>query len=174
MKEFYYQDEIRVSLFNLDHEAVPYHFHQTVSDMIFCSAGMIRIELPELGKLFTVPKGKAFQIPSQVKHRFANGAPEGEKSRYVLVQLGNFDIEFVKDTQEMQALLFDTLLQSADNTQVYIEDRKQDILGLARRFAQNRPEELTEEENSDVIEALEYFARYGVESVYPLMPEEIA
>ncbi|UTM59263.1 cupin domain-containing protein [Photobacterium sp. CCB-ST2H9] len=173
MKEFYYQDGIRVSLFNLDHEAVPYHFHQSVSDMIYCSKGTIRIELPELEKLFIVPQGKVFQIPAQVKHRFANGAPEGVASRYVLMQLGHFDIEFVKDTRAMQALLSETGPQNGDEKPVYIEDRKADILALADHFTQHKPEVLTDEENRDVVTALRYFAEQGIAAIYPLMPEEI-
>ena len=70
MKEFYYEDGIRVSLFNLDHD-VSFHFHQSVSDMIYCSKGSINIELPEL-KHHNVEYGNVFQIPPNVKHRFAN------------------------------------------------------------------------------------------------------
>ncbi|WP_158715664.1 cupin domain-containing protein, partial [Streptomyces sp. NRRL S-481] len=95
MKEFYYQDGLRVSLFNLDHEAVPYHFHNEVSDMVYCSRGQIAIELPEAGEVYTVLPGQVFQVPRTNKHRFVNGAPVGTPSRYVLLQIGTFDINFV-------------------------------------------------------------------------------
>ncbi|WP_234498072.1 cupin domain-containing protein [Vibrio maritimus] len=166
MKEFYYENGIRVSLFNLDHEAVPFHFHQSVSDMIFCSKGTIQIELPEKKKVYTVAQGNVFQIPSRTKHRFANGEQHGRQSRYVLMQLGSFDIEFEQDTESMQALLPSAKPKHESKTPIYIENRKADIQALASRFAKNRPEALTEEENRDVVMALEYFAAKGVESVY--------
>ncbi|GAA3230838.1 hypothetical protein GCM10020256_44840 [Streptomyces thermocoprophilus] len=63
MKEFHYEDGLRVSLFNLDHKAVPYHFHNEVSDLMYCSRGVITVELPDSGEVFTVRPGEMFQVP---------------------------------------------------------------------------------------------------------------
>ncbi|GIB59863.1 MULTISPECIES: cupin domain-containing protein [Vibrionaceae] len=167
MKEFYYENGIRVSLFNLDHKAVPFHFHQTVSDMIYCSKGSIKIELPEIGGLYKVATGNVFQIPPRVKHRFANGEENGQASRYVLLQLGCFDIEFLDDTSSLQDMLKETELKLDSSTPVYIENRKDEILTLANKFSRNKPDVLTNEENNDVVEALKLFASEGITSPYP-------
>lgn len=167
MKEFYYKDGIRVSLFNLDHKAVPFHYHQTVSDIILCSKGLIEVELPEQKKKYSVHEGEVFQIPCRTKHRFANGAQPGRLSRYVLMQIGNFDIDFIKDSKSMQALLNGIFPEVVSKAPVYIEDRKEDIMRLAKLFAESKPEELTDEENNDVIMALRLFASKGIESEFP-------
>lgn len=101
MKEFHYQDGLRVSLFNLDHKAVPYHFHNEVSDMMYCSRGQITIELPDTDEVFTVHPDQVFQVPHPSKHRFVNGAPVGTPSRYVLLQIGDFDINFVPAAKDI-------------------------------------------------------------------------
>ncbi|OCQ19189.1 hypothetical protein A7985_20870 [Pseudoalteromonas luteoviolacea] len=167
MKEFYYENGIRVSLFNLDHRAVPYHFHQSVSDMIYCAKGAINIELPDKHQIYHVPLGEVFQIPSKLKHRFANAMEPGMPSRYVLMQLGEFDIEFVKNNKKMDALLEGATHFDYQQTDVYIENRKQDILALVEQFAANKPEVLDEEELNDVLTALKLFATQGVEARFP-------
>ncbi|MFV0573968.1 MAG: cupin domain-containing protein [Vibrio sp.] len=173
MKEFYYEDGIRVSLFNLDHEAVSFHFHKTVSDMIYCSEGSINIELPEIKKLYNVKSGNVFQIPPNIKHRFANGEEKGRLSRYILLQIGTFDIEFMKNTTELQSMLKKTILESNASTKIYIENRKENILALANKFSCNKPEVLTTKENQDVITALRIFAKDGVETPYPISEEKL-
>lgn len=167
MKEFYYENGIRVSLFNLDHRAVPYHFHQSVCDMIYCAKGAINIELPDRQQIYHVPVGKVFQIPSKLKHRFANAMEPGKASRYVLMQLGEFNIEFVKNNKKMDAQLVGATHFDYQPTDVYIEDRKADILALVEHFSQNKPEVLDDEELSDVLTALKAFATQGIETQYP-------
>lgn len=167
MKEFYYENGIRVSLFNLDHRAVPFHFHQMVADMIYCSKGSIRIELPELGKLYKVNTGNIFQTPPRVKHRFVNGEERGQTSRYILLQLGNFDIEFLGDTLSLQNMLEETEPDLDSPTPVYIENRRDAILALANELSRNKPDALTTEEKNDVVEALKSFASKGISASYP-------
>ena len=167
MKEFHYQDGLRVSLFNLDHKAVPYHFHREVSDMMYCSRGQITIELPDTGEVFTVQPGEVFQVPSPSRHRFVNGAPVGTLSRYVLLQIGEFDINFVPAAQELAERFAGRAKTLVTNGSVYIENRKDDITELADRFERVKPEELTAEEQRDVVEALRSFAARGTETEHP-------
>lgn len=167
MKEFHYQDGLRVSLFNLDHKAVPYHFHNEVSDMMYCSQGRISIELPDTDEVFTVDPGEVFQVPNPSKHRFVNGAPVGTPSRYVLLQIGSFDINFVPSAKEIAGKFAERPATQVTDGTVYIEDRKTDILKLADHFEENRPEVLTPQEQSDVVAALRCFASRGLESAHP-------
>jgi len=167
MKEFYYQNDLRVSLFNLDHKSVPFHFHNEVSDMMYCSRGQITIELPEDGEVFTVLPGQVFQVPRTKKHRFTNGAPVGTPSRYVLLQIGTFDINFVPAAEELAGKIADRTATHVADAGVYIENRKADILELADRFAAEKPEALTAQEQTDVVEALRCFVDRGITSEHP-------
>lgn len=166
MKEFYYQDGLRVSLFNLDHRAVPYHYHSEVSDMMYCSQGKITIELPETDEVFGVDPGQVFQVPHPSKHRFVNGAPVGTLSRYVLLQIGTFDINFVP-AKEIGEPFEGRAATGIADASVYIEDRKGDISDLADRFERTRPDGLDAEEQADVVAALRCFASRGLESAHP-------
>ncbi|MFE2266159.1 cupin domain-containing protein [Streptomyces griseosporeus] len=167
MKEFHYQDGLRVSLFNLDHKAVPYHYHSEVSDLMYCSRGSITIELPDSGEVFTVQPGEVFQVPSPSRHRFVNGAPVGTPSRYVLLQIGVFDINFVPEAKRIAEQFAGREKTAVTDGAVYIEDRREDIARLAERFARTRPAELTEEEQADVVEALRCFASRGIGADHP-------
>lgn len=167
MKEFYYQDGLRVSLFNLDHKAVPYHFHNSVSDMMYCARGQIRVELPDTGDVVTVRPGQVFQVPNPSRHRFVNGAPAGTPSRYVLLQIGEFDINFVPPAEEIGGEFAGSGTAHAADGAVYIQDRKDDIIGLAEQFEREKPEVLTAEERSDVVTALRCLASRGVGTAHP-------
>jgi uncharacterized protein YaiE (UPF0345 family) len=167
MKEFHYQDGLRVSLFNLDHKAVPYHFHNEVSDMMYCSKGQITIELPDADEMYTVDPGQVFQVPYPNRHRFVNGAPVGTASRYVLLQIGDFDINFVPDAKEIAGKFADRTATRVTDGTVHIQDRKSDIIKLADHFEQEKPEVLDQEEQADVVAALRCFASRGVESTHP-------
>ncbi|MFS8198901.1 cupin domain-containing protein [Streptomyces sp. CWNU-52B] len=167
MKEFYYQDGLRVSVFNLDHEAVPYHFHNEVSDMVYCSLGQISIELPEAGEVFTVLPGEVFQVPRTNKHRFVNGAPVGTPSRYVLLQIGTFDINFVPPAEGLAGKIADSTVTHVADADVYVEDRKAEIIKLADHFASEKPEVLTTDEQADVVRALRCFVDRGIPAEHP-------
>ncbi len=167
MKEFHYQDGLRVSLFNLDHKAVPYHFHNEVSDMMYCCRGQITIELPDADEMFTVAPGEVFQVVHPNRHRFVNGAPVGTPSRYVLLQIGDFDINFVPDAKSIAVTFADRAATQVTGGTVYIQDRKSDIVELADRFEREKPEVLDPEEQADVVAALRCFASRGLESVHP-------
>ncbi|WP_224388960.1 hypothetical protein [Pseudonocardia sp. ICBG1293] len=159
MKEFHYQDGLRVSLFNVDDKAVPFHFHNCVTDLMYCSRGAIRIELPDLGEVFAVPH--------PTRHRFVNGAPSGTESRYVLLQIGEFDITFLPDADGIAEQLNGRAATPITDSAVYIETRKIDIAALADRFAAERPDVLTHAERDDVVTALRAFAGQGTESAHP-------
>ncbi|MEU5282260.1 cupin domain-containing protein [Streptomyces asoensis] len=167
MKEFYYQNGLRVSVFNLDHKSVPFHFHNEVSDMVYCSRGQIAIELPDDGEVFTVLPGQVFQVPRTKKHRFVNGAPVGTPSRYVLLQIGTFNINFVPHAEELAGKVAGRTAMHVADADVYIENRKADILELARHFASEKPETLTAEEQTDVVEALRCFVDRGIATEHP-------
>lgn len=167
MKEFYYQDGIRVSLFNLDHKSIPFHKHDEVSDIMYCAKGSVNIELPDLEQKINVQKGDYFQIPVGTRHRFTNGEPQGVGSRYILMQLGDFNIDFERDHAALEKSLQHVATQMKARSRVYIKDRQQDIASLSAFFSANKPDELTEEEVSDVVRALTTFANIGIEGAYP-------
>jgi uncharacterized protein YaiE (UPF0345 family) len=167
MKEFYDQDGLRVSVFNLDHKSVPYHFHNEVSDMMYCARGQITIELPDTGEVFTVHPGQVLQVPNPSKHRFVNGAPVGTLSRYVLLQIGTFDINFIPAAKQIAGQFAGRATTHVTDGVVYIQDRKDDIVKLADRFEREKPEVLTSEEQADVVEALRFLASRGLETVHP-------
>jgi uncharacterized protein YaiE (UPF0345 family) len=167
MKEFYYQDGLRVSVFNLDHKAVPYHFHSDVSDMMYCSRGQITIELLDTDEMFTVHPGQVFQVPNPSKHRFVNGAPVGTFSRYVLLQIGTFDIKFVPAAKELAGRFADRAATHVTDGVVYIENRRDDIIKLADHFEGEKPEALTSQEQADVVKALRRFVSRGLETAHP-------
>lgn len=167
MKEFHYQDGLRVSLFNLDHKAVPYHFHNEVSDMMYCSKGQITIELPDADEMYAVAPGEVFQVPHPNRHRFVNGAPVGTPSRYVLLQIGEFDINFVPDAKIIAGKFADREATHVADGTVHIQDRKSDIVELADHFEREKPEVLDAEEQADVVAALRCFASRGLETAHP-------
>jgi uncharacterized protein YaiE (UPF0345 family) len=167
MKEFYYQDGLRVSVFNLDHKAVPFHFHNAVSDMMYCSQGRIVIELPDTDEAFTVEPGEVFQVPNPSRHRFGNAAPVGTLSRYVLLQIGTFDINFVPAAKELAEQFVDRTRTEVRDGTVYIADRRADIVKLADHFEQEKPEVLTPQEQADVVAALRCFVSRGIETEHP-------
>lgn len=168
MKEFHYEDGLRVSLFNLDHESVPFHFHREVSDMMYCARGRITIELPDSGRVVGVEPDQVFQVPSPARHRFVNGAPPGTLSRYVLLQIGSFDITFIDDGE--QPSLPEPAASEGENGVVgvvYIEDRRDDIRSLADRFERERPGPLNAQEQADVVSALRALASRGRAQAHP-------
>jgi hypothetical protein len=167
MKEFYYEDGLRVSVFNLDHKSIPYHWHSEVSDMVYCARGQITIELPDAGESYKLDPGQVYQVPSQNKHRFVNSAPLGTAARYVLLQIGIFDINFVPAAKELADKFAGKAATPVPNGVVYICERKNDILELAGRFEQQKPGVLTPEERDDVVRALRLLASNGVQSEPP-------
>ncbi|MCL1479935.1 cupin domain-containing protein [Marinobacter sp. M3C] len=169
MKEFYYQKGIRVSVFNLDHKSVPFHKHDRVSDIMYCSKGSIVIELPDLQRRVKVQRGGIFQIPIGTLHRFSNGESAGKESRYALMQLGDFNIQFKRNHAELQSELNQFPIDTSSCSVVFIENRKPDIVRLADEFEENKPEMLSDEETRDVVMALRSFAMNGKETPYPLV-----
>jgi|26BtaG_2_1085354.scaffolds.fasta_scaffold02719_4 hypothetical protein len=169
MKEFYYQNGIRVSVFNLDHKSVPFHKHERVSDIMYCSKGSILIDLPDLQRRVKVQQGGIFQIPVGTRHRFSNSEKNGIESRYVLMQLGDFNIQFERNHAELQSELNQVPVDTYSCSVVFIENRKPDIVLLADEFEESKPQTLSDEEARDVVVALRAFAMNGKESPYPLV-----
>lgn len=167
MKEFHYKDGLRVSVFNLDHKSVPYHFHNEVSDMVYCARGQITIELPDTSESFKIDPGQVFQVPNPSKHRFVNSAPVGTAARYVLLQIGTFDINFIPAAKEVAGQFAGRTAIHVPNGAVYIQDRKDDIFALAARFERDKPEALTVEERDDVVKALRFLASNGRPAMHP-------
>ncbi len=162
MKEFYYQDGLRVGVFNLDHKAIPYHWHSEVSDMVFCARGQITIELPDSHASYKIDPGEVFQVPCPSKHRFVNSAPPGTMARYVLFQIGTFDINFIPAAKEIAGQFARVTPIAARSAVVYIRDRRHEIFALAHKFERVRPEALTADEAADVVRALRLLATMGV------------
>jgi hypothetical protein len=93
-REFHVRDDIRVCVYELDATSLPYHQHTHISDLTCCVYGAIRLEIPALGVDRTLPFGELVQVPSGQRHRCTNANPKNGNSRYVLMQVGEFDITF--------------------------------------------------------------------------------
>ena len=165
MKEFYYKNGIRISIFNLDNTNVPCHIHSEVSDIILCTKGGIKIDLPDLKKIIKIEKGRGFQIPNAIRHRFINLYSEQE-SQYVLLQIGDFDINFMQDERIINQLVQDAQIFYSKNCNIYIKNRKRELIKLSNEFSANTPKSLTQDECNNVIFALQFFASNGLETDY--------
>lgn len=85
-----------------------------------------------------------------------------DNSQYVLLQFGDFNINFLKkfdppiEFRDMDANAINTILYSRN---------KDDLITLAHKIAINQPEELTNEEAKNVITALLHFTIHGTDKI---------
>ena len=166
MHQFVYDRDIRIVLCNLEDSLFPFHRHTNIPDLVYCSKGAIQVELPDLKQKYIVNAGEFFQIPPNVRHRFANKDTK-VSSRYIILQIGEFSIEFFKNIQEIEPLLDGINPEIIKKPDVYIKDYDQDISKIIEDFQKNRKTEISEEEQIHVIDALEVFKQNGLAKRFP-------
>lgn len=166
MHQFCYDRDIRIVLCNLKDSLFPFHRHTNIPDLVYCSKGAIQVELPDLKQKYIVNQGNFFQIPPNVRHRFANKNIEVE-SRYIILQIGEFSIEFFKKIEEIEPLLTDVEAKNLLSPDIFIKDYNPDIKFIINDFKLNRKKEISLEEQNDIILALEVFLQNGYSSKFP-------
>jgi len=84
-------EDVSVTILTLEPgEVVPWHYHTTISDNIFCLEGSIRISLQSTDDDEVLAPGQRCEIPARSVHKVANcgTAP----ARYLIVQgIGKYD-----------------------------------------------------------------------------------
>ncbi|WP_447501147.1 cupin domain-containing protein [Acinetobacter oleivorans] len=166
MHQFCYDRDIRIVLCNLKDSLFPFHRHTHIPDLVYCSKGAIQVELPDLKQKYIVNQGDFFQIPPNVRHRFANKDIEVE-SRYIILQIGEFSIEFFKNIEEIEPLLANIEPKTRLSSDIFIKDYNADIQYIIEDFQKNRKKEISTEEQADIIQALEVFLQNGYKSKFP-------
>lgn len=94
-KEFSFGPEIRVCLYTIGDEGLDYHCHTNISDITYCSHGEILIELLDQKKSVLLKPGQLFQVPAGQWHRCIHYSKNTKNSSYVLLQVGEFNIDFL-------------------------------------------------------------------------------
>ena len=72
------------------HEAVPWHLHTAVDDVVVCLHGLIEVRFREGGRRVTLSPGQRDRVPARTVHQVANLS--GTDSEYLLIQgVGRYD-----------------------------------------------------------------------------------
>jgi len=85
--------DVRVRLYTLaPGEAIPWHFHNEVTDRYFCLAGKLSVETRAPRDHEVLDVGGDYTIPPKTAHRISNG---GERNcRFLLLQgVGQYDFQ---------------------------------------------------------------------------------
>jgi mannose-6-phosphate isomerase-like protein (cupin superfamily) len=153
-KEFNFDSDIRVCIYNIDDENLSFHRHSKISDITICTRGSIIIEIPENELSVVLSSGQVFQVPMGKKHRCINDCPARHKARYILIQVGKFDIEFYEfDSQEEIELTRSVTLDKNDK-KIIIPGGKNTLASVKKWFEGNTPENISSEEHEDICSAI--------------------
>lgn len=166
MHQFCYDRDIRIVLCNLKNSLFPFHKHKNIPDLMYCSKGAIQVELPDLKQKYLVNQGNFFQIPPNVRHRFSNKDLNIE-SRYIILQIGKFNIEFFKNIEEIELLISGIEPIIPIISDIYIKDYKFNIQKIIDDFKYNKKKGINTEEQADIIQALEVFLKNGHSKKFP-------
>lgn len=166
MHQFVYDRDIRIVLCNLEDSLFPFHRHTNIPDIVYCSKGAIQVELPDLKQKYIVNTGEVFQIPPNVRHRFAN-KDITVLSRYIILQIGEFSIEFFKNIKEIEPLLDGIAPKLIKNPDIFIKNYDEDLSKIIEDFKGNKKMGISEEEQTHVIDALEIFKKNGFAARFP-------
>ncbi len=161
-KEFSFDKDIRICIYNVNNEHLAFHKHTNISDITYCARGELLFELPAIDKSFIIPQGMMFQVPYDTAHRISHNSKQINFSRYVLIQLGKFDIKFVKNeicNGKDKKLLSDQRLN------FYIGNNKGPLTKIIKEFKTGCFNNLTEEENNDIIQALTLVSKKAINEI---------
>lgn len=159
-KDFSFSPDIRVSIYHVGHENLACHRHMHVSDITYCAAGRLMLELPALESAFVFHPGQFVQVPCDTVHRVSHcGAQTGE-STYILVQIGQFGIDFVRD--EAMAAAPDPVDLGATALGYRIGDARERLLAVARQLREERPANLSDSEHASILGMLDTVCKDGI------------
>ncbi|MEM7478624.1 MAG: hypothetical protein AAF483_26875 [Planctomycetota bacterium] len=152
IKEFYHKNNIRLSVFNLTSQGIGFHRHQIVSDISVCTKGNVEVQLLDQQHSYRLSPWEYFQVQNNCWHRVI-AADSCSTARYVLIQLGDFDIEFAEAMQ--QPKLNETFVSMRYEEKLpLISEMGPELSLLGDLFERHPHRELSQEENSDVIQGI--------------------
>ncbi|KEI34553.1 hypothetical protein FRA_52c15770 [Francisella sp. W12-1067] len=91
-KEYNLDNTLRICSYIVDNENLDFHRHQYLSDITYCVYGRLLLELPRLKESMVISPGQIIQVPKNEWHRVTSY--NGEEAKYILIQEGQFNIEF--------------------------------------------------------------------------------
>ncbi|MBP7847275.1 MAG: hypothetical protein KAZ94_04015 [Burkholderiales bacterium] len=110
------------------------------------------IELPEINRSFIFHTGQIVQIPSNMIHRVSHYSKTNQQSRYILIQIGKFSIDFIKDDRITISENYVDIKDKKIN--YYIGSHQENIKTILLYFIENRPTNLSNAEYINILEAL--------------------
>lgn len=147
-KDFVFEPDIRVCVYNIGQENLDYHKHTYLSDLTYCASGELVLELPLIKRSFVFYPGQIVQVPKNTVHRVLHHSRSCKSSRYVLIQVGKFSIDFIprnKNNYQKINLKNKSLKYFIGNKRI------EDILS---KFIMNKPDNLSDSEHEDILKAL--------------------
>jgi hypothetical protein len=159
-KDFSFSPDIRVSIYHVGQENLAYHRHAQVSDITYCASGRLMLELPALGGAYIFHPGQFVQVPCDTVHRVSHCAPDTELSSYILVQIGQFGIDFVRDAD--LACAENPVDLGQTRLGYRIGDARERLLSVARQLREERPANLSDAEHAGILAMLDAVCQDGI------------
>jgi hypothetical protein len=159
-KEFSFAGDIRVCVYNVGNENLSFHRHTHIADITYCAAGRLLLELPESGQSCLFYPGQIVQVPADTVHRVSHCGDGGHHSRYILIQLGRFSIDFERDVRMapggQRVDLGDVQLP------FHLGDRLAQLRHIAAAMREHRPADVSDSEYADLLAALDFACEHGL------------
>jgi hypothetical protein len=159
-REFSFNPDIRVCIYHVGIENLAYHRHTYISDITYCASGRLMLELPECNTSYIMHPGQFIQVPCDMVHRVSHCSPEAERSSYVLVQIGQFSIDFVHD----ERIVFGQNPRDLGTTMLdySIGSSRERLMSITQQLTDDRPADLTDSEYVSILAALRTVCRDGI------------
>ena len=159
-KEFSFAGDIRVCIYNVGSENLAFHRHTHISDITYCASGCLLLELPESGQSCVFYPGQVVQVPANTIHRVSHGSDTNSYSRYILIQIGHFSIDFERDTCVMP----DSQRVDLSNISLpfYIGDNLEQLRHISVVVHEHRPTNVSDSEYADLQAALHCACEEGL------------
>ena len=162
-KEFDCDNDIRICVYHVGDENLPYHRHTHLSDITYCISGQLMLELPEIDAATLFEVGQFVQVPMNMIHRVSHRSHRTNQSSYVLVQIGRFSIDFMDEIPAVAAVNYRHL--SAATFACFVGSAADQLALIAKRFVDKRPPNLTDAEHDGILVALDGICRNGITGV---------
>lgn len=158
-KEFSFAGDLRVCVYNVGDENLSFHRHTHISDITYCAAGRLLLELPASGLSCLFYPGQIVQVPADTVHRVSH-CGSGGHSRYILIQGGRFSIDFERDVRMApggaRVDLRDVRLP------FHLGDRQAQLRQVAAGMREHRPADVSDSEYADLLAALDMACEHGL------------
>lgn len=159
-KEFSFADDIRVCIYNVGSENLDFHRHTHIFDITYCASGRLLLELPESGQSCLFYPGQIVQVPANTIHRVSHCSHTSSNSRYILIQIGHFSIDFERNTRFMPDI---PLVDLKDISRpFYIGDQLEQLRHIAVEIQEHRPANVTDSEYADMQAAIHHACEEGL------------